>query len=180
MPTNDRFLLGIVAGVVLLVVLAFAAARLQPEPSYLPEGSPEASAHNYLLALEREDWSRAHGYLSPSLICYPATAAVLIDDLSEEGARNRDFEGVELRVGATSVEGDLALVTVREARYWTGGLFDSGQSTSDFEMKLRREADAWRILRSDRYWWWAWSDGSEGSCRQDRVPPPAPAQREGG
>ena len=34
MSTNDRFLLGIVVGVLLLVVAAFAAVRMQPAPEY--------------------------------------------------------------------------------------------------------------------------------------------------
>ncbi|MCB0216514.1 MAG: hypothetical protein H6648_03515 [Caldilineae bacterium] len=179
MASNDRFLVAIVAGVSLLVVVAFAVARLQPEPSFRPDGDPESAAHNYLLALERQDWPRAYGYLSPSLVCYPATAAQFVDDLSEDNRWLREFEGVELRVVDSSVQGDVALVTVRETRYWSGGLFDSGQSSNDFEMKLIRESGIWHLTRSDQYWWWGWSDAVEGRCREGRVPLPEPASPEG-
>ncbi len=176
MSSNDRFLAAIVAGVLVLVVVAFAAARLRPEPEYRSDDSPEAAAHNYLLALQREDWERAQALLSPSLPCYPESPEVLLDDLSEGNRWLRDFDNLELQVESSSVEGDVALVTVRETRFWTGGLFDSGQSSRDFEMKLVREAGTWRLAQSDSYWWWMWSDPPPEGCRRDGVVDPRPIQ----
>lgn len=172
MSGNDRTLVGIVVGVVVLVVVAFVAVRLRPEPTYREDGSPEAAAHNYLLAMERGEWARAYGYLAPTLRCYPASAEVFADDITQD-AWLRDFDNVELRVESATIERDIAVVTVRESRFWTGGLFQSSQTTSSFEMKLQRTADGWRIERSDRFWWWNWSDPGDGPCRQGRVPKPA-------
>lgn len=168
MSGSDRSLALIVAGVVVLVVAALAAVRLRPEPAYRDADTPEGVTHDYLLAMERQEWSRAYGYLSPGLPCYPESAEVFVDDVTEQGFV-RDFENVELRVEGASVEGDVALVTVQETRYWTGGLFDSGQSTSDFEVKLQREADGWKIVRADRYWWWTWHEPGDAPCRTGRT-----------
>ena len=172
MSANDRTLVGIVAGVVVLVVAALAVVRLRPEPTYREDGSPEAAAHNYLLAMERGEWARAYGYLSPSLPCYPASAEVFADDITQD-AWLRNFDNVELRVEDATTEGDVAVVTVRESRFWTGGLFQSSQTTGTFEMKLQRAPDGWRIVRSDSYWWWGWSDPGDRPCREGRVPRPA-------
>jgi len=48
---------------------------------YQIEVSPEAIAYNYLMALVRHDYPRAYGYLSPSLIQYPKTAAAFEQQL---------------------------------------------------------------------------------------------------
>jgi len=41
---------------------------------------------------------------------------------------------------------------VRRTEFHQGGLFDSGQYSTTFEMTLRREDGAWKITNSDRYW----------------------------
>lgn len=174
MSGHDRTLAAIVAGVIVLVVVALVAVRARPEPTYRDEDAPEAVAHDYLLAMEREEWSRAYGYLSPSLRCYPESAEMFADDVTREPWL-RDFDNVELRVMDAKIEGDVALVTVRQTRFWTGGLFQSGQDTSEFEMKLQREADGWKIVRSDGFWWWMWHDESNQPCRTGRSAKPVVA-----
>lgn len=174
MSGHDRTLAAIVAGVVVLVVVALVAVRARPAPTYRDDDTPEAVAHNYLLAMERQEWSRAYGYLSPSLRCYPESAEMFADDVTQN-EWIRAFDNVELRVQESTVEGDIALVTVRETRFWTGGLFQSGQSTNDFEVKLQREADGWRIVRSDNYWWWMWHDPGDQPCRTGRTDKPVVA-----
>jgi len=172
MSGNDRSLIGIIAGVVVLVVVAFVAVRSRPQPTYREDDAPEAVAHNYLLAMEHEEWARAYGYLSPSLPCYPESSAMFADDITQD-PWIRDFDSVELRVQSANVEGDIAVVTVRETRFMTEGLFQSSQTTRDFEMKLQREADGWRIVRSDAYWWWNWSETGGRPCREGRSLKPA-------
>ncbi len=167
MKTEDRFLIGIMIGVVLLVAVALAVVRMRPVPEYMGGDTPEAVAHDYLLALQREDWPRAHSALATSLACYPATAEVLFNDLSAQ-PYERDFDNVTLRVEASSIEGDSAIVTVRETHFQTGGIFSSGQSTSDFEMSLSRQDGSWRVTRSDRHWLWHWHDPGDQSCEEMR------------
>lgn len=167
MKTDDRFLIGITLGIVVLVVAALVVVRMRPAPEYMDEDTPEAAAHNYLLALQREDWARAHAGLAPTLACYPATVEVFFDDLSAQPYQ-RDFDNVTLRVESSTVEGDSAIVTVRQTRFQTGGLFSSGQYTQDFEMSLNRVDGTWRVTRSDQHWLWFWHDPSEQSCDEMR------------
>ena len=160
MKTTDKFLIGIVAGVILLVGAAFAIAFLRPKPTYQPDDTPEDVAHNYLLALKQEDYARAYGYLSPGIRSYPDSAEAFAEDVAD----NRwNFGGgddsVTLEIESVRMTGeDRAVVSVRERRFYQGGLFDSGEYTSTFDMTLRRRNDRWQIFESDSYWAWCWDD----------------------
>ena len=161
MKTTDKFLTGIVIGIVVLVVVAFAFALLRPEPAYLPDGTPDAAAHNYLLALQQSDYERAYQYLSPSLRGYPESAEEFATNVEDNSWNFRLDQGsVSLEVTSTAVTGNRATVRVLETRFNENGLFDSSQYTDTFEMHLERsssEAD-WKIIDSNSYWAWCWDN----------------------
>ena len=162
----DKFLIAIVAGVILLVVVVLAVALLRPnQPTYQADDTPEGVAHNYLLALQLEEYERAYGYLSPTLPGYPTDVDKFVNNV--EGDRWSfgyfDNDDVSLAIEAVNVTGDRAKVVVRRTEFHQGGLFDSGQYSTTFEMTLRREDGAWKITNSDRYWARCW-ELSEG-CR---------------
>lgn len=163
MQGTDKFLIVIVAGIVLLVGIVLGLALLRPDqPSYLPDDTPEGVAHNYLLALQLEDYERAHGYLSPTLPGHPSNAETF-----ERNVHNGRWsfgyydDDVSLAVESVAVDGDRAKIVVRRTVFYRGGLFDSGQSSATFEMTLHREQSAWQITGSDRYWAPCW-ESSEG------------------
>ncbi|MFQ5854248.1 MAG: hypothetical protein ACE5LU_01190 [Anaerolineae bacterium] len=159
MKGTDRFLIGIVAGVVLLVGVAFAVAFLRPEPSYRPEDTPEGVAHNYLFALQQEDYARAYGYLSPTLKGYPASVEIFTEDIHDHRWSFRtDRDSVTLEVESARITGNRVLVSVRETRFYGRRLFDSSQYTNTFDMKLQRENGAWKIIASDSYWLECWDE----------------------
>jgi hypothetical protein len=61
---QDRFLLVILAATGLLIILAVALFFIrQNTQTYGPEDSPEGVLRNYLLAINRKDFSRAYEYL---------------------------------------------------------------------------------------------------------------------
>jgi len=162
----DKFLLGIVVGVVVLVVVVFAIALLRPDvPSYDPDDTAEAVAHNYLLALRLGDYERAYGYLSPSLKGYPAPVEQFADDVEDTGTfrSNRDSD-ISLIVDSVRITGDRAVVSIQRTVFHRGGLFDSGESTAIFDMDLRLTRDGWRIVEADRYWDRCWSDPTKTRC----------------
>ena len=163
MKGTDKFLIAIVAGVVLLVGVVLALALLRPnQPSYQPDDTPEGVAHNYLLALQLEDYERAYGYLSPSLLGYPADVETF-----ERNVQNSRWsfgyhdDDVSLAVESVNVSGDKAKIVVRKTEFYRGGLFDSGQYSNTFDMTLRREQSAWQVTGSDRYWASCW-ESSKG------------------
>ena len=167
MRSTDKFLIGIVVGVIILIGVALAVALLRPEPTFQPEDTPEGVAHNYLLALQQKEYERAYGYLSRSLESYPASVDIFIDNIDDYSWQFRDLQdgSITLSVETTDVISERAEVTVRENHFHEGGLFDSSQYTQTFEMRLRFDTarNAWKITGSDSYWVRCWDD-DEG-CR---------------
>ena len=160
MKNTDKFLIGIVLGIILLVGVAFVVALQRPKPAYQPEDTPEGVAHNYLFALQQKDYNRAYGYLSPTIDGYPATVNKFEDDLNEYAWQIRDLdnESVSLVVESTRLDGDRADVEIKETRFYQGGLFDSNQYTTNFDITLQRETGSWKIVRADSYWASCWTD----------------------
>jgi hypothetical protein len=163
MKGTDKFLIGIVAGVVVLVGIVLAVALLRPnQPSYQPDDTPEGAAHNYLLALQLEEYERAYGYLSPTLPGYPANAAAFERHVQDNHwSFGYDDDDVSLAVEAVNVSGDKARIVVRKTEFYRGGLFDSGQYSTTFDMTLRREEGMWKVTDSGRYWASCW-ESSKG------------------
>jgi hypothetical protein len=163
MRGTDKFLVAIVAGVVLLAGAVLALTLLRPrQPSFQPEDTPEGIAYNYLVALELEDYGRAYGYLSPTLSGYPDDAETFERNV-EDYRWSFDYrdDDVSLAVESVNVSGDKAKIVVGRTRFYRGGLFDSGQYSTTFAMTLRREEGGWKIIASDRYWAGCW-ESSEG------------------
>ncbi|MDP6793259.1 MAG: hypothetical protein QF660_04305 [Anaerolineales bacterium] len=151
---TDKFLIVIVAGALALVVSAFLVARSQSDPVYESDGVPEGVAHNYLLALQQRDFERAYGYISSQLEAHPDTAEafedLVLDHPWDFGIDQ--YGGGHLQVIETDINGDRAALRLRETRFHSGGLFDSGQTTHTFSMKLKRENGSWRIRHAGSFW----------------------------
>ena len=157
MKSTDKFLIGIVVGIVLLVVVAFGIAFTRPEPTYQPEDKPEGVVNNYLLALQQEEHDRAFSYLSPDLHGYPKTVEAFIEDIRDHSYSFRlsDEETVSLDVISADVRGATANVTVQETRFYQGGLFDSGEYKDTFELKLKQDTSSqeWKIIGGGYSYW---------------------------
>ncbi len=157
MKQTDRFLLAIVAGIIMLVAIAFGFILLRPPRTYLPDGSPESSAHNYLFSLEQKDYPRAYSYVSANLRSYPSSAEEFATDI----ARNRwnfvqDGEATGWAIESAQTTGALSVVTVRRTNYSSGGIFGGSRYSNTFEMRLRQEQGAWKIYGADSYWLYCW------------------------
>jgi len=157
MKGNDRFLIGIVVGVLLLVVVSFVVVLRRPSPSYRPDDTPEGAVHNYLLALRQGEYERAYSYLAPDLVSYPASAAEFASDVERNRWEFRLDEDVSLVVESAQIDGDRATAVVQETTFYSGGLFNSNQFTRSFTMTLERSDDRWLITRADSYLLYCWT-----------------------
>ncbi len=161
MKTTDRFLVGIVLGVVLLVVVSIFLVLTRTPPSYKADDSAENVAYNYLLALQQGNYARAYGYLSPSLSGYPSsldrfTASLRTNGYNlPPGDNSVSLEIAGSRVVVSSLE--TVEVSVRRTQFSGGGLFGPGQYSSLFSMQLQKENGAWKIIWSDAFFMNCWA-----------------------
>ena len=162
MKGNNKFLLSIVLGVVLLVVVTFAVILRRPAPTYQLDEQPGGVAHNYLLALQRQEFERAYGYLSPTLKGYPPS----VDRFAADILDNRwDFQfnnntSVSVVIDSVQVIGEEAVISVRQTTFYRDGFLSSNQYTTTFTMRLRlaQPDGAWKIIDSESYWLNCWQE----------------------
>lgn len=95
--------------------------------------------HNYLLALQKSEYKRAYGYLSPTLKGYPTSEDAFVEAVQGYSRSFRRDTDITLAVESSSVTGGRATVNVRESRFRGGNLCDSNPSTITFETRLQIE-----------------------------------------
>jgi hypothetical protein len=161
MKNTDKVLLGILAGIALLIILALVMTLTRPVSTYQADDTPEGVAHNYLLALQNEDYDRAYGYLATTLEGYPRSLDKFVENIHGYPYYFRLDQEVSFSIVSAKVTGNNATVKVHLSSFRGGGIFDSGQSSYDFEMSLRREAGRWKIASADSYFasCWQWEQG---------------------
>ncbi len=163
MKSTDKVLLGIVVGILFLVVVALVVTMTRPEPMYMDDSSSEGVAHNYLLALQKEEYEQAYGYLSPTVYNYPFSTAEFEKTVNHE---YRGFGGdtdVSFSIGDVEISGDTATVRVTSSSFYGGDLFDSGQRIKTFDMELALEGNDWKLVDADDYFARCWRD-SDSDC----------------
>jgi len=149
---HDRFLLGIMIfiGVLVIASVALFLARREPQP-YRAENTPEGVIHNYILALQNRDYSRAYGYLADK--DYKPT----VDTFRQAFLiRTLDISNTAIQIGNTDLfASDQAIVDLTVV-YASGDPFSPG-SNSNITASLEIQGGAWRITNMPYpYWGWDW------------------------
>jgi hypothetical protein len=157
MLRTDKFLAGIVVGVLLLAAIAFAVTLTRPKPAYRAGSEPADVAYNYVLALQRKDYPLAYSYLSPTLKGYPASADAFALDVQKHGWSFQPEGAVQIE--KAEVHDQQALVWLRTTSFEPSGLFESRSSARTSTMTLR-QAGGWKIVAADSYWLWCWDSAS--------------------
>ncbi len=162
MKEPDKYLMGIVAGIVILVVAAFAFVLTRSEPAYNEEDTPEGVVYNYLLALEKGDHERALSYLATCIENRPTDAS----DFNTQIKNNYRFHYLKrdtsIQVLSAEVAGVEAVALVRETTFESDAPFDNRTDSDEFEMTLIRQDGAWKLVAGGRYWSYSW--GREPDC----------------
>lgn len=149
---QDRFLLGILIFIGLLVVAALALFFVRNEkPAYGPEDTPEGVLYNYAVALQLHDYERAYGYLAEK------------DNKPTYNAFHQAFLTRQLDTGTTALQiGNVQMLENGEAwvsvtiQFAGNGLLDNGWSNND-KGTLVRQNGAWKITYlPNPYWGWDW------------------------
>ena len=149
---HDRFLLGILVFIALLVAAALTLFFTRNESqTYGAEDTPEGVVRNYALALQNRDFARAYGYLAdkdnkPTL------------DAFRQAFLNRqlDISGTAIQIGSVEMIGsDQAMVEVTIV-YAAIDPFSTGWSSNETALLIEQNG-AWRISSMPYpYWGWDW------------------------
>jgi len=148
---QDRFLIGILIFIALLVIAALTLffVRNDVTTNYQPDDTPEGVVYNFALAIQRGDVERAYGYLA-DLDYKPTTAAFTQTVLSGYMDTSASME-----VSDAQVMGQDAWVTVT-LHYMSSGIFDSGWDSTENAMLVLQDGE-WKISYMPYpYWSYDW------------------------
>ena len=156
---NDRFLIGIVIGILILVIVAIGVvlSRNQTE-AYVADDTPAGVVHNYFLAVQRQDYDKAYSYLSGEIKAKP--------DLNDFILTVENYGGrpeTALKIDDTTINDGRAQVRVAITTYTGGSLFDRGSYTTQDTVHLRTNpAGEWKILQFPYpYWGYDWNNPAD-------------------
>lgn len=153
---QDKFLLGILAGIVLLVAAALALFFIrQPAQDYLTEDTPSAVVHNYVYAIQQHDYDHAYGYLADNRN-KPSPAAfrsALYPQFSNyPGAGVRITSETVIENGDSPSEAIIDLVILQSS----GGPFEGSYRSNDSARLVEQDGE-WKITYMPYpYWGWEW------------------------
>jgi hypothetical protein len=149
---QDRFLLGILIFIGVLVLLALGLFFLRNEtPEYGPEDTPQGVVANYIIALDRREYERAYTYLAEG--DYKPSYAAFLNAFRSQQLGD---PGTSLQIGEVEMpSGNEAWVSINMI-YPGNGLFDSGWTNTDRASLVLQEG-AWKITYLPYPWWgWDW------------------------
>lgn len=149
---QDRFLLGILVFIGLLVIAALVLFFTRHEAqNYTPENTPEGVMRNYVLALHDRDYQRAYSYMAekenkPTFDYF--RQAFLSHQL--------DVSGAAIQVGKVEVtDSGEATIDISIIYASNGPFMDTSRSTAT--ASLVKQEGAWRISYMPYpYWGWDW------------------------
>ena len=145
---QDKFLLGIISGIIVLVAVALAIflTRQGVALDYLAEDQPKGVVFNYILALHNGDFEKAYGYLSdgenkPSITRFRQNLLV-----NQQQWKNSSVDILEDLIST-----DYAVVIVY-SNFSSGGMFSGGYSNGE-TASLEKTGGEWRIISMPYLYW---------------------------
>jgi hypothetical protein len=152
---QDRFLLGILVGIGVLVLVALVLFfTRQDTQEYRADNTPDSVVHNYALALYRGDYTKAYGYLAEGedKPTYNKFREYFFNTYRNTG-------DIGLKIGETEIEGDQAFVVLHLINS-PGDPFSSGSRRTE-TARLERQSGDWKLLQMPyNFWDFAWYDES--------------------
>ena len=148
---KDRFLIGILIGIVVLVVAALVVFITRKDNlNYVSDETPEGVVQNYVVALHKRDFDRAYSYLA-NLPNKPTPDVFRSSFLNH----NVDPTNAGLEIGKTEISAETASVSLGVI-YSPNDPFSGGYRNSDYA-QLVRQAGAWKIKQlPNNFWAYDW------------------------
>jgi hypothetical protein len=147
---QDRFLIGILIGIGVLVVAAFVLFFVrQSQLNYVAEDTPAGVVQNYVLALHKGNYQKAYAYLAEG--DYKPT----YDEFRRPFITKQiDIGSADIQMGETNYLDQDAVVSLVTSSYY-GGISESYNRTDTAQ--LRKVNGQWKIiLMIQPYWFYDW------------------------
>lgn len=137
---QDRFLVGILIFIGLLVVLALALFFIrQDNQVFVADNSPENIVRNYALAVQKQDYQRAYSYLQDSI------TKPTYDTFRRAFLTNQlNTSSNALQVGSAQYIGSGEATVALTILYASYGPFSQGSSSTD-SATLVQQGGVWKI-----------------------------------
>lgn len=148
---QDRFLTGILIGIVVLVIAALTVFFTRNDTqAYVSEDTPEGVTHNYVVAVLNKDYEKAYTYLAD--LDHKPTYEQFRDAFIK-GVVNPDNAAVD--VGGSEITGDTASVEIALI-YNPSDPFSTGYRDIQRAV-LVKEAGAWKLSSMPTFYFWDYS-----------------------
>ncbi len=156
---QDRFLVGILLGIGILVALALGVFfTRRANIAYVDDSTPQGVTKNYLIALYQEDYQKAYSYLAEKPY-KPSLQEFMKPFLN---GYTGSFENSMVELGETRQTGEIATVQVLQ-NYGDSAPFDSGyRGLSDTHALLILQEGQWKIEQMPyEFWYYEWYQKTE-------------------
>jgi hypothetical protein len=148
---QDRFLIGILIGIAVLIVVALAVFFIRKDNlNYVSDATPEGVVQNYVVALHKRDFDKAYTYLA-DLPNRPTLELFRQAFLNH----NVDPTNAGLEIDKSEISGETASVSLGVI-YSPSDPFSSGYRNADYA-QLVRQKGAWKIKQlPSNFWSYDW------------------------
>jgi hypothetical protein len=148
---QDRFLTGILIGILVLIIAALAVfVTRRDQQVYVPDDTPGGVVHNYVLAVLNKDYAKAYAYLA-DLDNKPS-----LDQFRQAFTTGRlGGSNAGVQVGKATISGESATVEVNMV-YSSSDPFNQGYNDSGQAMLVMQNG-LWKISAMPGYSLWDYS-----------------------
>lgn len=151
MKTSDKLFVSIIIGIVILSAISLIISFNSKAAEYKDESSPEGVAQNYLLAIQKEDYDRAYGYLSETIENLPANTKQFENDLNLYGYVSDRISKMVFSIEAIDQENEEAKVILTSILLTEDGLLGGFHRRDQITINLVLEHNHWKIIDCDDY-----------------------------
>ena len=150
---QDRFLLGILIGIGVLVALALGLyfTRQDRALTYGSDDTPEGVVRNYVVAVFKRDYEKAYSYLADK------PAKPTLDEFKKSFLRNDvNPSNIGVDVGPAQINGNEAYVMLY-IQYGSSDPFSSGSLSEERAVLVKQGDGEWRIEQMPfNFWAYNW------------------------
>ena len=152
---NDRFLTGILIGIGVIILLAVGIFFIRQDTStYISEDTPAGVVNNYVLAIYRQDYEKAYGYLAE------ADSKPDFEQFRQAfTSANLNLGDASLKIGESSIQIDQATVYLTIIHRSNGPFGEPYREPQNASLVLQN--GAWKLTSMPYpYWNWDWFQGN--------------------